>query len=250
MKSAVALSFLLLASVPSYADSGVGPNGIDATGLMLPNGTVLTGAGIGIGQVEGLRPGKSTMDGGPDDATNSASTVVPAQVYMRTAVANANGFRVRDIFGVGHAQQVASVMISTDNMAPGVAPDALLHASGYATISTSQRDAALTANHVATRNNGDISAINMSFHMATEGFNEPIDGRSHLSRFVDWSAAKHDVLYVVAGREESLPAVKTIKPLAQFPQTTTMASLWQGRQTQEARYSILPGLAMSTMRMP
>lgn len=60
MKSGLALLLLLIATAPSYADSGVGSDGINATGLMLPNGTVLTGATISIGQVEGPRPGKPT----------------------------------------------------------------------------------------------------------------------------------------------------------------------------------------------
>lgn len=109
MRSALTLSLLLIVSGHGYADSGVGSNGIDATGLELPNGNNLDGAGIGIGQVEGSRPGKRTEDGGPDDDTNSASSVVPAQVYMGTAVANVNGFRVSDILDDDHGQQVASV---------------------------------------------------------------------------------------------------------------------------------------------
>ncbi len=197
MRPMVALVVVLASSAQSYAVSGLGPNGIDATGLELLNGMPLNGAGIGIGKVDGTRPGKPLANGGPDDPANSATSIIPAQVYMRTSAANINGFRVDD-----HAEIVASVMISTNNMAPGVAPDALLHASGYATTSTGQRDAALTANHVATRNSGDISAINMSFGMALDGF-DVTDGDSHLSSFVDWSAARHDVLYVVAGREDT-----------------------------------------------
>lgn len=40
----------------------------------------------------------------------------------------------------------------------------------------------------------------MSFGLALDG-GEDDDGGSHLSSFVDWSAWRHDVLYVVAGRE-------------------------------------------------
>ncbi len=170
MKAGFVLLLVLVASVQSRADSGISSDGIDATGLELPNGMPLNGAGIGIGQVEGLRPGKSTTNGGPDDGTNSASTVVPTQVYMRTAIANVDGFKVRDILGDDHAEKVASVMISSNTGALGVSPNALLHSSGYATTSTEQRDAALTANHIATRNGNDISAINMSFGMRCSAF--------------------------------------------------------------------------------
>ena len=83
----------------------------------------------------------------------------------------------------------------------GVAPGALLHAGGYvATAAIGQREIALAMNHISTRNGGDISAINFSEGIALDGV-EAVDGGSHLSSFVDWSAALHDVLYVIAGRE-------------------------------------------------
>jgi len=148
-----------------------------------------------------MRPGLPIANGGPDDATNSATTVIPEQVYMGTTVANTNGFRVRNILdNDAHAQEVASIMISTDSTAPGVAPGAKLHAAGYAVNSVTQRDAALSADRIADRNFGDIHAINMSFGLALTG-GEGLDASSHLSRFIDWSAKRHDVLYVVAGNE-------------------------------------------------
>jgi hypothetical protein len=116
---------------------------------------------------------------------------------MGTTVANTNGFRVFD-----HPETVASIMISTNNNAIGVAPGAALHAGGYAaTADLSQQRIALTMNHIATRNGGDLSAINFSEGIALDGF-DTVDGGSHLTEFIDWSAAQHDVLYVVAGREE------------------------------------------------
>jgi hypothetical protein len=200
MRSRVALLLLLTTTTLSYADSGVGPEGINATGLKLPNGTVLTGTGIAIGQVEGSRPGKPTANGGPDDAANSASTIVPSQVYMGTTLATANGFRVSN-----HAELVASVIISTNANAKGVAPGASLNAGGYAaTADLSQQRIALTMNRIATLTDPiigeQVAAINFSEGIALDGF-DTVDGSSHLTEFVDWSAAQHDVLYVSAGRE-------------------------------------------------
>lgn len=181
-------------SVVVYADSeSIGPNGINSASLKLPNGGDLTGNSIGIGQVEGDRPGKPVDHGGPDDPTNSATLTVPVGVYIGTATATINGAKVDD-----HAQQVAGIMISSDDDARSVAPEAWLHSSAYTL--PFQRQAAQAANHVATRNGGDIRAINMSFSMGLNDF-EFTDGSSHLTRFIDWSAERHDVLYVVAGRE-------------------------------------------------
>lgn len=204
MKALLTCLLLFVAATPSYAASGVDSNGINATGLQLPLGAgALNGAGIGIGQVEGTRPGKSTEDGGPDDAANSARAVVPAQVYMGSSTAvPGNGVTVINPFDMDdHAQQMASIMISTSSAAPGVAPNALLHASGQAPLGSGQRAAAQTANFIATRNGGDITAINMSIGLPLDG-GENVAGTSHLSRFVDWSADEHDVLYVIAGRED------------------------------------------------
>ena len=196
MRYAIALGLLWLMTGHCFANSGVGTNGINAAGISKPGGGILTGAGIGLGQVEGARPGRPTANAGPDDMTNSAPTVVPAGVYMGTAIANTNGFRVN-----AHAQEVASIMISTNSNAPGVSPGALLHSGGYAVSSTGQREAAITADRIADKNSGDIHAINMSFHLALTG-GEGLDASSHLSHFIDWSAKQHDTLYVVAGRED------------------------------------------------
>lgn len=56
MRSRLYLLVILFTCSPAYSHSGVGPEGINAAGLLLSNGTVLTGAGIAIGQVEGSRP--------------------------------------------------------------------------------------------------------------------------------------------------------------------------------------------------
>lgn len=203
MRITCALLLVVLLTSSSLGESGVGSNGIKSAGLTLPGGGALNGADVQIGQVEGLRAGRRIEDGGVDTAPNSAAAVKPLEVYMKTAVATVDGFRMWAGFPpnqIDHGQMVASIMISTDGSAPGVAPNAGLHSASYAVSSTTQRDAAQTAHFISSRNGDDIPAINMSFGMALDG-GETTDGSSHLTRFVDWSAARQDVLYVVAGRE-------------------------------------------------
>lgn len=49
MKRAMVVALTLVCPIRAWAVSGVGPKGIDATQLQLPNGMPLNGAGIGIG---------------------------------------------------------------------------------------------------------------------------------------------------------------------------------------------------------
>lgn len=53
MRFVLVLPLVLLLATWSNAYSGLGMNGINSLNLKLPDGTDLTGAGIGIGQVEG-----------------------------------------------------------------------------------------------------------------------------------------------------------------------------------------------------
>ncbi len=70
-------------SIPVQASlDTIGPNGINSAGLMGLGGMPLTGAGIGIGQVEIGRPGRRVADGGPDDAAHSDVSIVPAGVFL------------------------------------------------------------------------------------------------------------------------------------------------------------------------
>jgi hypothetical protein len=198
MRRAIAL-LLVLTPTPCWAVSAVGPKGADATQLELPDGMPLNGAGVGIGQVEGMRPGKPIANGGPDQPANSASTVVPATVFSGTSTASNGDYTLIGL--VPHAQEVASIMISTHATSPGVAPAAQLYASAHRPIGTDQRSVALASYFIANRNGGDVSAINLSINLALVDFIETTDGDSHLSAFVDWSAARQNVLYVVAGTE-------------------------------------------------
>jgi hypothetical protein len=108
-----------------------------------------------------------------------------------------------------HALQVAGVMISNDTGSlAGVAPDALLYASADNASAPFDPESALTAQHIATQNGGDIRAINFSFgNPLAPG--AALDGNSLLTQFVDWSASTHDTLYVVAGNEGTMIPVPT-----------------------------------------
>jgi hypothetical protein len=180
----------------------IGPNGINSGGLGL------TGAGVAIGQVEILRPGKP----GFDTAANCCNTDVnPTGVFYRDLPMNASGNQ-----GVGgdHPIAVAGVMISTNttslgpspsHSAPtGVATGAALYSSAYDDVlNTDQPAAAVTAQAIATI--GGMRAINMSFGMFDSNGAATLDGNNLLTLFIDWSAQNtvNDVLYVVAGNEPS-----------------------------------------------
>jgi hypothetical protein len=98
MRRGIVLLVMAFGSEAFGSQDSIGPNGINSVGLGL------TGAGIGIGQVEEDRPAKPLVD----SPMFVDPTTVPADVFRRNgaAVPNAN---LDD-----HAQQVAGVMISTD----------------------------------------------------------------------------------------------------------------------------------------
>ena len=67
----VLFAFFVLTGTTYAGIESLGPNGIDATGLLLPNGNVLTGAGINLGQVEIGRPGKPGFDNSANSTPQS-----------------------------------------------------------------------------------------------------------------------------------------------------------------------------------
>ncbi len=199
-RAAYVATFVLLQFGNAWGSSDtLGPNGINSTSLGL------TGAGISIGQVEVTRPGKRIADGGPDSPANANAAIVPAAVFLR------NGSAAANMHIDSHAEQVAGLIISTDmtdgtgifmnGITPvGVATDAALYSSAYNVPTVpGQPEAAISAQHVAMQDSGDVRAINFSFGEQLDG--DILDGNSLLTSFVDWSARVHDVLYVVAGNE-------------------------------------------------
>jgi len=174
------LTLLVFATPALPLSVSVGVDGINAKNLGL------TGKGIAIGQVEPERPGLP----GFDNTANNHPDVKPAGVYVQNgaAIANTNT-------GM-HAENVAGVMISTDATLTGVAPGAMLYSSADNGVDPDyDPESAISAQHVALQNGGDVRAINMSFGNPLQSGRQ-LDGDNLLTQFVDWSAMTHDVLYV------------------------------------------------------
>lgn len=210
------MSFLLVCSGEQVTGSiaSIGPGGINSAGLPY------TGAGISIGQVEPDRPTKP----GFDDPYNSNFFTDPTEVSILNGDPNPTANAQDEIFILDppappdpHATHVAGVMISGDSFAPGVAEGANLYASVSAfrfenpVLDTDE----LTAQFVATRDDGDVRAINISYIVPFDPNGVP-DGNSNFTQFVDWSASEHDVLYVVAGRELPIQPASTGQPQDNF----------------------------------
>jgi len=192
---AVAFFAAAVVSCANASQVTISNNGINSAGLLGLNGMPLTGAGIGIGQVEQDRPGRRVANGGPDDNAHSDVSIVPAGLFFGNTVDTTPNTHVD-----GHPQDVAGVMISTDATRTGVATGAMLYSSATSLGAFDQTGYAQSAQHVATRNGGDVRAINMSFGNPLQGGAE-LDGNNLLTQFIDWSASHHDVLYVVASNE-------------------------------------------------
>lgn len=178
---------------PSQATS-IGAAGIDALRLHHPPYN-LTGRKIAIGQVEIGRPGLF----GVDKAAASNQFVLPARVFYRNLRPRVNND------AQGHAQNVASVMISSAKAARGVAPGARLYSSAAAMPKKyGQPEECVSAQFVAMQNGGDLRAINFSFGESLRQDPRPnpvLDGNALLTQCIDWSARVHNVLYLVAGNQ-------------------------------------------------
>ncbi|MEB3338489.1 MAG: S8 family serine peptidase, partial [Leptolyngbyaceae bacterium] len=174
--------------------SPIAAEGIDALRLQQPPYNLL-GRKIAIGQVEIGRPGLFGVDKAV--ARNRAMSVV--RVFFRNTPAKTN----TNIDP--HAQNVASIMISSDKAVKGVAPGARLYSSAVGLIKRSgQPEECLSAQHIALQNGGDVRAINFSFGESLR--EDPrvqavLDGNALLTQCIDWSARVHDVLYVIAGNQ-------------------------------------------------
>lgn len=148
-----------------------------------------------------------------DSPGKSAVNTIPNGVYFRTN----GGFDPPDSANItNHATLVAGIMIGDASVAPG----ALLHSASLGGSATDV-EIALTLNRLATLGGGVVRATNLSFGVAL-GFFEEADGSSHLTQFVDWSARRHDVLYVAAWANED--ADDPSKPTDHFNGITVAAS--------------------------
>lgn len=180
----------------------IGPAGINSVSLPY------TGVGINIGQVEPERPGDPDLE----DPNNSNFFTDPEGIFLLNGNPNPTANAQDEIYFDNppnppepHATRVAGVMISGDSLAPGVAKDAKLYASGskFRPENPLFDSDELTAQFIATRDGGDVRAINISFTAPFDPNGVP-NGNSNFTQFVDWSANEHDVLYVVGGREDPI----------------------------------------------
>ncbi len=181
--SIFAFHIFLIPALTLASDVSVGSDGINSSILSQ------TGINIGIGQVEPGRPG-TTLDG----VGNFHVDVVPTGVFRQ------NGSSVlADVDA--HAEHVAGVMIS-DNTGSleGVAPNAELYASAFVTFGPGGEDVLKTNQHVASRNGGDVRAINHSWGMPQGS--SSLDGSSYLTMGFDWSASGHNTLHGMARRSD------------------------------------------------
>ena len=175
-------------------DLSVGSAGIDALRLHAAPYN-LRGRKIAIGQVEIGRPGKF----GLDKAVAQNRVVWPARVFFQDDEAQTNKHVDR------HAQNVASIMISSDKAFPGVAPAARLYSAAVGRIRRSgQPQECLSTQHLAMQNSDDLRGINFSFGESLRQdprTNAVLDGNALLTQCIDWSARVHNVLYVIAGNQ-------------------------------------------------
>lgn len=195
----------------------IGPNGINSQGLFDADGELLDGTGIAIGQVEPHRPGDAQVG---DSPMFRNSTIDPNAVFVRDGAPIPNDAGTID----NHASWVAGVMISSDTTRRGVAPSAQLYASAFDPAAPFfDEQAALSAQHIALQNSGDVRAINMSFVIPLDSPEHVRDGNQLLTQFVDWSASNDNVLYVVAGKNTTNPAGFSI-PAENFNGLTVAAT--------------------------
>ncbi len=180
-------------TVKPLRSSSIGETGIDALRLQKPPYN-LTGQKIAIGQVEIGRPGQF----GIDKAVSKNQVMALTQVFYRDALARLNS-------ADSHAQNVASIIISSAKLMRGVAPNARLYSSAAGTPKRyGQPEECLSAQHIALQNGGDVRAINFSFGEALRHDPRPqaqLDGNALLTQCIDWSSRVHNVLYVVAGNQ-------------------------------------------------
>ncbi|MGP1382884.1 MAG: S8 family serine peptidase [Thainema sp.] len=187
-------SAIALPAIASSLTSSTGESGINAQRLHAEPYN-LTGAKIGLGQVEIGRPGLF----GLDKVVPGMPVVSVSRVFFRDSRPDANQ-------GVdSHAAHVAGVMISDDKMLVGVAPGARLYSAAVGSLRRSgQPEECLSSQHVAMQNGGDVRAINFSFGEPL--YRDPrsdavLDGNALLTQCIDWSSRVHDVLYVIAGNQ-------------------------------------------------
>lgn len=186
----------VLMGTPALAQvvSSISPGGIDAQRLR-QSPYNLTGSKVSIGQVEIGRPARF----GLDKAGARNFVVRVSRLFFRDNLARSNEYVDE------HAANVASVMISSDKNAPGVAPAARLYSAAVGVVRRGgQPEECLASQTVALQDNDQVRAINFSFGESLAQDPRPdaaLDGNALLTQCIDWSGNKHQVLYVIAGNQ-------------------------------------------------
>ena len=172
---------------PTAADQiSAGPLGIDAFGLG-PDG-----AGVVVGQVDYARPRLPNLD--------HLNLVHPDVSFAEATV---RGSLVLSSHAVDTRQNATAVIMAGANpQVPDVAPDARIYSSAYITLGSGvgAQHALLSTQHVAAAAEVATAVVNHSWSKGLPA-GVALDGSSLLNAGVDWIAARHDVLHVVAGNE-------------------------------------------------
>lgn len=223
-----AILLLLIGRIVLADARTVGPDGIDSKATGLDGSTTdVDSPGIEIGQVEPGRSAKPDYGTPPEPA---ASVTKPAGVYFRAA----GGMALPNEADGDHATQVAGIMIGDPTLAgglfEGVAPKANLHSGAIGEGNSDDVPAsadvnfALTANRIARLSGPGVRvrAINFSATRGLQDFIEHLDGSTHMTRFVDWSARQQDILYAIAWGNDNSAAKRA--PTDNFNGMTVAAS--------------------------
>src|SRR6266542_5068599 len=124
-------------------------------------------------------------------AASHNTTVTPAGVFLRGVAAV---FPNDKDNGIGnHAEAVAGIMIAGKPGPISVSPGASL-------LSTTGGDE-LSMQKLISSGDGKIRALNCSFNPLYFDPTIKFDGSSPLTKFIDWSARAHNIVYVVSGNE-------------------------------------------------
>lgn len=172
-----------------------GADDLAKVGLGAFNGGTETIAVLEAGQgIPNAMDAAGNVNPGRAGAANSTlpdgNLFLPASSFRYISQAGLTADVIRN-----HATQVAGVIVSQSVFEPGIAPGAKLTVGGNGTTTelatNAQRAAALGA-----------SIVNLSQGFTPTAGNPAINnGNSTLAKFVDWHAARSNLLYVVAGNE-------------------------------------------------
>jgi len=218
-----------LATVAIASENSNSEFGANANGLVFPTGNVpLDGSGVVIGQVEALRPGDPDFD----DEAHSNFDVDPNEVYVQFDIVGGSPSWIDQHVGA-HPTQVASVMISTNEITKGMVPEASLHSLAMLpnpTTSPRWQEQLTFLQFMAMR--PEMRVINNSWATPLQGPSSPVDGTNFLTRGVDWLSRRFDVLLVNAGNQEQPPQVPTppttLTPTEDYNGITVAASQRDG----------------------